>query len=178
MATNANNRVATDARYNRVATKRQNKKGWHPKTARKGIIMKILYAKKIIEINTKEEREAEIYGSPAYLALLDAKRQFEGFTVEVKGKSKNTASFKGLNREFMKKHIEENPIEGKDLMAEFNKLCGLDNEGNKKAFAAIASFGELRMWFLNAYPEFAESRNKVNEILAKTREEIAAKRAA
>ena len=140
--------------------------------------MKILYAKKVIEINTKEEREAEIYGSPAYLALLDAKRQFEGFTVEVKGKSKNTASFKGLNREFMKKHIEENPIEGKDLMAEFNELCGWDNEGNKKAFAAVASFGELRMWFLNAYPEFVESRSKVNEILAKTREEIAAKRAA
>lgn len=140
--------------------------------------MKILYAKKVIEINAKEEREAEIYGSPAYLALLDAKRQFEGYTIEVKGKSKNTASFKGLNREFMKKHIMEHPIEGKDLMTEFNSLCGLDCDGNKKTFAAVASYGELRMWFLNAYPEFAESRSKIDEILAKTREEIAAKKAA
>ena len=140
--------------------------------------MKINYAKNVIELSAKEAREAEIYGSPAYLALLDAKRQFEGFTVVVKTKSTKTASFKGLNREFMKKHIEENPIEGKDLMAEFNALCGLDSEGSKKAFAAVASFGELRMWFLNAYPEFAESRSKIDEILAKTREEIAAKRAA
>ena len=140
--------------------------------------MKINYEKSVIELTAKEAREAESYGSPAFLTLMDAKRQLEGFTVEVKSKSKCTATFKGLNREFMQKHIEDHPIEGKDLMAEFNSLCGLDSEGNKKAFAAVASVGELRMWFLNSYPEFAEGRSKIDEILDKTREEIAAKRAA
>lgn len=55
--------------------------------------MKINYAKSVIELTAKEAREAEIYGSPAFLALMDAKRQLEGFTVEVKSKSKNTATF-------------------------------------------------------------------------------------
>lgn len=139
--------------------------------------MKILYAKKMIELSAKEAREAETYGSPAYLAMIDAMRQFEGFGIATAGK-KAGGAFKGLTREFMRKHIETHPIEGRDLMDEFNTMCGLNNDGTKKAFAAVASYGELRMWFLNEYPEFGESRQKINEILDKTRENIAVKRAA
>ena len=127
--------------------------------------MKNLFAKNVIEVSAKEAHEAENYGSPAYLALLDAKRQFPDFSIVVKSKSKNAGSFKGLNRDFMKKFIEEHPIEGKDLMAEFNALCGLDDEGNKKTFAAVASFGELRMWFLSNYTELNEGRSQIDKIL-------------
>ena len=140
--------------------------------------MKILYAKKVIELTTKEAREAENYGTTACKALIEAKQQFPEFTIEVKGKSKNTGAFKGLTREFMRKHIKDHPIEGKDLVAEYNALCGLDAEGNKKTFAAVASYGELRMWFLRYYPEFTESRSKIDEILDKTRKDIKDKRAA
>ena len=63
-------------------------------------------------------------------------------------------------------------------MAEFNELCGFDADGNKKPFAAVASVGELRMWFLNEYPEFIESRSRIDKILEKTRKEIADKQAA
>ena len=139
--------------------------------------MKIMFGRKVIEMSEKESREAENYGSPAYIALTDAMRQFEGFTVEVKGKAK-AGGFKGLNREFMKAHIKANPKEGRNLLAEFNTLCGLDEEGNKKVFAAVASVGELRMWFLNEYPEFTDSRNAVKKILDNTRKEIADKRSA
>ena len=140
--------------------------------------MKILFAREVIELSAKEAREAENYGSPAYLALMDAKSQFPTFSVGTKTKKKNAGAFKGMNREFMKKHIEAHPKEGRDLMAEFNKLCGLDAEGNKKPFAAVASVGELRMWFLNEFPEFAESRSRIDEILEKTRKDIADKQAA
>ena len=139
--------------------------------------MRILIGRKVIEMSEKEAREAENYGSPAYVALIDAKNQFEGFTVEVKGKVK-ASGFKGLNREFMKAHIIANPKKDRALLAEFNTLCGMDEQGNKKAFAAVASVGELRMWFLNEYPEFTASRNAVKKILDKTREEIAVKRTA
>ena len=139
--------------------------------------MKILFAREVIELSAKEAREAENYGSPAYLALMDAKSQFPTFSVGTKTK-KNAGAFKGMNREFMKKHIEAHPKEGRDLMAEFNKLCGLDADGNKKAFAAVASVGELRMWFLNEFPEFNESRSRIDEILEKTRRDIADKQAA
>ena len=140
--------------------------------------MKILFAREVIELSAKEAREAENYGSPAYLALMDAKSQFPTFSVGTKTKKKNAGAFKGMNREFMKKHIEAHPKEGRDLMAEFNKLCGLDADGNKKAFAAVASVGELRMWFLNEFPEFNESRSRIDEILEKTRRDIADKQAA
>lgn len=140
--------------------------------------MKILFAREVIELSAKEAREAENYGSPAYLALMDAKRQFSSFKVEVKGKKKNAGAFKGMNREFMQKHIKANPKEGRDLMAEFNELCGFDADGNKKPFAAVASVGELRMWFLNEYPEFIESRARIDKILEKTRKDIADKQAA
>ena len=140
--------------------------------------MKILFAREVIELSAKEAREAENYGSPAYLALMDAKRQFPTFSVGTKTKSKNAGAFKGMNHEFMKKHIEAHPKEGRDLMAEFKALCGLDDNGEKKDFAAVASFGELRMWFLNEYPEFTESRSQIDKILEKTRKDIADKQAA
>lgn len=140
--------------------------------------MKILFAREVIELSAKEAREAENYGSPAYLALMDAKSQFPTFSVGTKTKKKNAGAFKGMNREFMKKHIKANPKEGRDLMAEFNELCGFDADGNKKPFAAVASVGELRMWFLNEYPEFIESRSRIDKILEKTRKEIADKQAA
>lgn len=140
--------------------------------------MKILFAREVIELSAKEAREAENYGSPAYLALMDAKSQFPTFSVGTKTKKKNAGAFKGMNREFMKKHIKANPKEGRDLMAEFNELCGFDADGNKKPFAAVASVGELRMWFLNEYPEFIESRSRIDKILEKTRKDIADKQAA
>ena len=140
--------------------------------------MIILFAREVIELSAKEAREAENYGSPAYLALMDAKSQFPTFSVGTKTKKKNAGAFKGMNREFMKKHIKANPKEGRDLMAEFNELCGFDADGNKKPFAAVASVGELRMWFLNEYPEFIESRSRIDEILEKTRKDIADKQAA
>ncbi len=139
--------------------------------------MKILYGKKVIEISAKEAREAEIYGSPACMALIDARSHFDGYEVKVKGKTHNV-QIKGLTRDFMKAYIQNHPVEGKDLLTEFNTLCGLENDGNKKSFAAVASYGELRMWFLNEYPELTESRNQINEILENTRKELAAKRAA
>ena len=110
--------------------------------------MKIMFGRKVIEMSEKEAREAENYGSPAYIALTDALRQFEGYTIEVKGKVK-AGGFKGLNREFMKAHIVANPKEGRDLLAEFNTLCGLDENGNNEPFAAVAHVGELRMLLLN-----------------------------
>ena len=74
----------------------------------------------------------------------------------------NNSIYKGTIRVL---YIKDHPIEGKDLVAEYNALCGLDAEGNKKTFAAVASYGELRMWFLSYYPEFTESRCQIDRIL-------------
>ena len=135
--------------------------------------MKILFAKETIELTAKEAREAEIYGSEMYRALIDAKCQFPDFAVTVKAKAAKAVNFKGMTREFMKSHIEKHDADG-SIMAEFNKLCGLDGNGNKKAFAAVASYGELRMWFLSQYPELADMQSTINSIMDRVRAEKAA----
>ena len=127
--------------------------------------MKIMFNKRVILLTNAEAREAEIYGSKMYRALIDALNTHKGFNVEVESKSKKGVSFKGMTREFMLNHIKQNPKEGKDLLGKFYTLCGLDETGEKRLFAAVASVGELRMWFLNEYPEFNEGRSKIKEIL-------------
>ena len=135
--------------------------------------MKVMYGRKVIMLTSAEAREAEIYGSKMYRALTDAMNTHKDFEVEVESKSKKVVSFKGMTREFMRAHIEANPKEGEDLLGKFNTLCGLDENGEKRLFAAVASVGELRMWFLNEYPEFNEGRTKIEEILADVRKAAA-----
>ena len=111
--------------------------------------MKINYAKKAIELTKSEMKAAECYGSEMYRALLDAQKSFPDFTVKVKVPASKRDNYKGLTREFMKNYISKHDDEQHSTMSEFNTLCGLDADGNKKTFAAVASYGELRMWFLS-----------------------------
>ena len=66
----------------------------------------------------------------------------------------------------------ENYIKGHDtdneIMSEFNILCGKDQEGNKVEFAESASYGEIKKWFLNTYPQIKEYHNKLENILKKS----------
>ena len=55
-------------------------------------------------------------------------------------------------------------------------LRGLDESGNKAELAGAASVGELRMWFLHQFPEIKDMSTAVNNILARVKEERAAKK--
>ena len=138
--------------------------------------MKINYARKAIELSKSEAKKAEVYGSEMYKALLDAKKSFPDFTISVKSAPTNHDSYKGLNRAFMQNYIEKHDDDDHNTMKEFNILCGLDENGNKKAFAAVASYGELRMWFLNRYPELSDMQSSINVIMTRVKEEPAPNR--
>ena len=136
--------------------------------------MKILYGKEVIELTKGEAKQAQIYGSEMYKALLDARHNFPTFEIRVKSAAPKRDNYKGLTREFMKKYIADNDDELHTATNEFNTLCGLDEKGNKKAFAAVASYGELRMWFLNKYPELSNMQDSIKVIMERVRKERAA----
>ncbi len=140
--------------------------------------MKINYAKKAIELTKSEMKAAECYGSEMYRALLDAQKSFPDFTVKVKVPASKRDTYKGLTREFMKNYISEHDDEQHSTMSEFNTLCGLDTDGNKKTFAAVASYGELRMWFLSKYPALRDMQSAIEDIMKRVREEKEEKTAA
>lgn len=140
--------------------------------------MKINYAKKAIELTKSEMKAAECYGSEMYRALLDAQKSFPDFTVKVKVPASKRDNYKGLTREFMKNYISKHDDEQHSTMSEFNTLCGLDADGNKKTFAAVASYGELRMWFLSKYPALRDMQSAIEDIMKRVREEREEKTAA
>ena len=78
----------------------------------------------------------------------------------------------------MKDYILEHDNDDHSVMAEYNALCGLDDKGEKKDFAAVASYGELRMWFLNTYPELRDMQSTIDSIMERVRKEQAEKKAA
>ena len=62
-------------------------------------------------------------------------------------------------------------------MKVFYQLRGLDENGKKLSLAAAASFGELRMWFLNQFPELEDMNTTVDNILTKAKKERSEKKA-
>ena len=125
------------------------------------------FQKNTIEISATFAKTASIYGSDAYIELMNARRDFPTFTIKVvKNAAKKNQAFKGLDQNYMKKYITDKSGAESEQMETFKILCG-ETESD---FAAKASFGEIKMWFLNTYPEVGNGRKKIDEILAKTRE--------
>lgn len=139
--------------------------------------MKAIIGKKVIEMNKAEAKAAGIYGSDAFNELKALRTEFPGFRIEVKT-SKSKDDMKGLSVLYMKKYIEKHDDEDGTIMATFNQLRGLDEAGNKIEFARTANYGELRMWFLDTYPEVEDMNKSVDEILAKAKKNREAKRLA
>lgn len=46
-----------------------------------------------------------------------------------------------------------------------NALCGLDESGKKQELAAAASYGELKMWFLEQFPEIEQMSENIRKIM-------------
>lgn len=131
--------------------------------------------KKTIEMSKSEHRAAHTYGTPQYGSLQEIRKAYPGFRVVIK-EHKRTDRLKGLDAEYMKKYILSHDADG-SILKVFYQLRGLDENGKKVELAAAASFGELRMWFLNQYPEVEDMNATVDNILEKARKERAEKKA-
>ena len=130
--------------------------------------MKINEKKFTIEITKTFAQKASRVGSPEYFELLEVRHNFPMFKVVV-NQTKSKDSFKGLTYEYMKKYIQTHDDENGSNMAVFMELRGKSEEADD-AQAESLTYGEIKMWFLNTYPEVGNGRKKIDEILAQTRE--------
>ena len=128
-----------------------------------------------IVMSRNEARKAGKVGTDEYKELAELMRQFHNFHIEVvKPSTKKADHFKGLTRAYMKQYIESHDQE---KLVEFYALCGLDENGKKQELAAAASYGELKMWFLEQFPEIEQMSENIAKIMDKTREARAARKA-
>lgn len=128
-----------------------------------------------IEMAKSEHRAAHTYGTTEYENLQKVRKAYPGYRVVIKER-KRTNRLKGLDVDYMKKYIQEHDADG-SILKVFYQLRGLDENGKKLSLAASASFGELRMWFLNQFPELEDMNTTVDNILAKAKKERAEKKA-
>ena len=112
-----------------------------------------------IEITKTFAQKAARIGSPEYYELLKARQENPSCTVEIK-QTKSKDSFKGLTYEYMAKYIKAHDDKEGSNMAVFNELRGKGDDA-EGAMADSMSYGEIKLWFLDTYPEiknFHESR--------------------
>lgn len=131
---------------------------------------------KAIEMAKSEHRAAHTYGTPEYKNLQEVRKAYPGYRVVIKER-KRTDRLKGLDVVYMEKYILAHDDAERSTMKVFYQLRGLDENGKKLPLAAAASFGELRMWFLNKFPEVENMNTTVDSILAQAKKERAEKKA-
>jgi len=136
--------------------------------------MTINYLNGKIEMTKTEAKAASIYGSDAYNDLQNAKRDNPGFIVVIeKTSGKKRDHFKGLSFDYMEKYIKGHNL---DLLDVFMQLRALD-EKSKELNLISKSYGEIRMWFLENFPEFEKYTQDTDEILNRARAAREAKKA-
>ena len=130
---------------------------------------------KKIEMTKTEAKAAGKPNTTEYNTLLELTNNFPGYQIEiVKTAAKKVDRFKGLDYNYMRDYIKSH---NEELLKEFYTLRGLDENGKKVGMAAAASYGEIKMWFLEQFPEIEEMGEKVNKIIEETRKAREARKA-
>ncbi len=125
--------------------------------------MTINFEARTIEMTKAEAKEAGKYNSDKYNELVDIRSKFPTFRIVTKSAAKKRDTYKGLTYNYMEKYIAEHTKEDDVRRAEFDKLRGYA-DGKKNILAETASYGEVKVWFLMAFPEIEEYNNKVEEL--------------
>lgn len=123
--------------------------------------MKINFKNNTIEMTKSEANAASKYGSDAYKTLKEIRVDFPTYRIVVKAtSSKKQNGFKGLTYDYMEAYIKANDDESKTTMQEFKTLRATDSD-----LVKTRSYGEIRKWFLNTYPELNNVQKKAAEIM-------------
>ena len=117
-----------------------------------------------IELTKKFATAAKRFGTPEYEDLQTVRRDYPRYRIEIKTPAKKADCFKGLTYNYMKFYIESHKTE---LLEDFFILCGKTADGEDQEFAAAATYGETKKWFLEQFPELKIQRKTIDEILNK-----------
>ncbi len=117
-----------------------------------------------IEITKKFANLAKRFGTVEYDNLQTVKRDYPRYRVVINSTKKKADTFKGLTFDYMKNYILKH---NEEKLAVFNNLRGLNEDGTKIEMAEAASYGQIKQWFLEEFPEMKLQHKAVNEILNK-----------
>ena len=130
-----------------------------------------------IEMNKTFSAAASKYGSPEYVELQNARRDYPNYRVVTIAKKAAKSDYKGLTFEYMKKYIALHDDEEKSIMKEFLNLRGESEEA--KAIGAMSeAYGKIKAWFFEQYPAIKEFHKKRDALLNDAVAKQAAKKAA
>ena len=123
-----------------------------------------------IELTKVFAKNASRFGTPEYMQLQQARADYPNYRVIVaKRSTKARDCFKGLTYDYMEQYMKAH--EEKDLLKEFYTLCGKDENGKVVEFAVIATYADVKGWFLNTHPQMdINDKKNIDEILQKARE--------
>ena len=130
-----------------------------------------------IELTKTFSQKAAKYGSPEYMELQSARKDYPTFRVVTVGKKPTKNEYKGLTFEYMKKYIALHDNEEKTIMAKFLDLRG-ESEEAKAIGAMSAGYIEIKAWFFEQYPEIVKFHTDREAILKDAVAKQAAKKAA
>ena len=106
---------------------------------------------------------------------MQLQKNFPGYQIEImKSTAKKAVRFKGLDYDYMESYIK---IHDESKLETFYQLRGLDESGKKVAMAAVASYGEIKMWFLEQFTEIEKMAENIEKIIEDTRETRALRKA-
>ena len=108
--------------------------------------------KNTIEITKAFEKAASRFGSDEYNMLRQARNDNPRFNIVVIKRKTTVTTFKGLTYEYMENYISAHDDEEGTTMAELKDLLAESDEA-VAACAEALSYGEIKAWFLNKYPE-------------------------
>ena len=128
-----------------------------------------------IEMTKTEAAAAGKLNSAEFVDLKELRETFPTYKIMiVKPAAKKGDHFKGLTLKYMEDYIKRH---NKDVLVEFYKLFGKDESGQKVELAATATYGEIKMWFLDKFPEIEKMNADVNKIIENARDSRAARNA-
>ncbi|MBQ8176627.1 MAG: hypothetical protein IJ035_06280 [Oscillospiraceae bacterium] len=111
-----------------------------------------------IELMSKKfATAASKYGTPEYMDLQAARRDYPNYKVVVKSTSRTNSGFKGLTYEYMEKYIKSHGTEA-EKTEKFNAYKNIRLD--VKCLASATAYREVKKWFLEQYPEVAEYGEK------------------
>ena len=127
--------------------------------------MTINEKKMTIEVTKAFAKRASKFNTKEYKDLQTVRRDYPNFEVVVRTTKANKSAIKGLTFEYMETYIKAHDDENNSIMKDFLDLRGLSEEA-KEAMADSASYGEIKAWFFEQYPQIKKFHERRENLRA------------
>lgn len=122
--------------------------------------------KMTIEMTKAVANRAKKFNTVEYKDLQLVRKDYPNYTVVIKTASKksNKNQFKGLTYNYMEKYIKAHDDDEQSIMNEYLDMRALSDDA-KEAMADALSYGEIKAWFLDKYPQIREFHTRRENLM-------------